>query len=175
MTGEALAFVTDPEITPELRRRIDEIWLAVTRAGGAVGGAPNATQADLEPVIEDALGAVRSGKDHVVVASLDGEVVGFGFLSFRPGPLFRHWATIKRLQVHPDLQGRGFGGALLDELTRLARDELGLEQLHLTVRGGTGTERFYEAHGYEVAVRFPGLIRLSPDDTRDEIYMVARL
>lgn len=175
MSSETLAFFTDPELTPELRRRIDAIWLAVTRAGGAVGGAPTATPEDLEPVIRDALSGVESGKDHMVVARLGDEVVGFGFLSFRPGPLFRHWATVKRLQVHPDHQKRGFGRLLLDELTRVARDELGLEQLHLTVRGGTGTERLYEAHGYEVLARFPELIRLAPDDTRDEIYMVARL
>ncbi len=175
MSAEVLAFVTDPELTPALRQRIAEIWLDVTRAGGAVGGAPTATAADLEPVIDDALSAVDSGRDHMVLARVGDEVVGFGFLSFRPGPLFRHWATVKRLQVHPSLQKRGFGAALLDEITRVARDELGLEQLHLTVRGGTGTESFYEAHGYTVVATLPKLIRVAPDDTRDEIYMVARL
>lgn len=175
MAGENLAFETDPVITPGLKERIEEIWLDVTHAGGAVGGAPGATLADLEPVIADALGGVAQRGDHMVLARLDNEVVGFGFLSFRPGPLFSHWATVKRLQVHPAFQGRGHGGALLDELTRVARDDLGLEQLHLTVRGGTGTESFYEAHGYRTMSRIPDVIRLAPDDTRDEIYMVARL
>ena len=175
MAGETLAFETDPEITSALRRRIEEIWLDVTRAGGAVGGAPTATAADLEPVISDALDGVSARSDHMVLARLGADVVGFGFLSFRPGPLFSHWATVKRLQVHPSFQGRGIGGALLDELTRVARDDLGLEQLHLTVRGGTGTESFYEAHGYKTMSRIPDVIRLAPDDTRDEIYMVARL
>lgn len=169
-----LAFQLDPPLDDELVSHMAGIWLDVTRAGGAVGGAPDAGPADLEPVIEDALGRVRAGKDHVVTASLDGEVVGFAFLSFRPGPLFRHWATVKRLQVRADLQGRGFGGALLDELARVGK-ELGLEQLHLTVRGGTGTESFYERHGYRIMARVPDVIRLAPDDTREEIYMVARL
>lgn len=175
MTGETLAFVTNPPLTEGLRRRIDQVWLDVTRAGGAVGAGPTASAADLEPVIDDALGRVDAGKDHMVMARLHDEVVGFGFLSFRPGPLFRHWAMVKRLQVHPSVQKRRYGGALLDELTRVARDDLGLEQLHLTVRGGTGTERFYESHGYSVVARIPDVIRVAPDDTREEIYMVARL
>lgn len=173
MSGE-LTFLLDPPLDAPLVERVAEIWLDVTNAGGAVGAAAPATHDDLRSVREDALGRVEAGKDHMVVALLDGEVVGFGFLTFRPGPLFRHWATVKRLQVHPDLQGRGIGGALLGEITRVART-LGLEQLHLTVRGGTGREAFYERYGYEVAARIPDVIRVAPGDTREEIYMVARL
>lgn len=169
-----LTFQQDPPLTGALTQRMAEIWLDVTRAGGAVGGAPDATTEDLQPVIDDALDRVRAGKDHVVTAVLEDCVVGFGFLSFRPGPLFRHWATVKRLQVHPSVQGRGFGGSLLDELARVGK-ELGLEQLHLTVRGSTGTEGFYARHGYRIMARIPDVIRLAPDDTREEIYMVARL
>lgn len=171
---EGLTFLLDPPLEASLVERLADIWLDVTNAGGAVGAAAPATHEDLRPVREDALGRVQAGKDHMVVALVQGEVVGFGFLTFRPGPLFRHWATVKRLQVHPDLQGRGIGGALLAEMTRVART-LGLEQLHLTVRGGTGTEAFYQRFGYEVAARIPDVIRVAPDDTREEIYMVARL
>lgn len=174
MTREEISFLLDPPLDEELVDRVAEIWLDVTNAGGAVGAAAPATHDELRPVREDALGRVAAGKDHMVVAYLDGEIVGFGFLCFRPGPLFRHWATVKRLQVHPDLQGAGLGGALLAEMTRVARD-LGLEQLHLTVRGGTGREAFYERFGYRVAARIPDVIRVAPDDTREEIYMVARL
>lgn len=169
-----VVFQLDPPLTHHLVRRMSQIWLDVTRAGGAVGGAPDASAADLQPVIDDALDRVRSGNDHLVTASLDDDTVGFAFLSFRPGPLFAHWATVKRLQVHPSRQGRGLGGALLDELARVAR-QLDLEQLHLTVRGDTGTESFYERHGYRIMARIPDVIRLAPNDTREEIYMVARL
>jgi GNAT superfamily N-acetyltransferase len=169
-----LSFRLDPPLDDALVARMSAIWLDVTHAGGAVGGAPDATAEDLEPIIEDAISRVRSGKDRLVTAMLDDALIGFAFLSFRPGPLFRHWATVKRLQVHPSLQGRGFGGALLDELARVGK-ELGLEQLHLTVRGGTGTEGFYARHGYRIMARLPDVIRLAPDDTREEIYMVARL
>ncbi len=174
MAPEELSFVLDPVLGSDLVEELSRIWLDVTRAGGAVGGAPDATEADLAPVIQDALDRVQTGKDHMLLGRLGHRPVGFAFLSFRPGPLFRHWATVKRLQVRPELQGRGFGDAFLEELARVAKD-LGLEQLHLTVRGGTGTEAFYERHGYRVVCRIPDVIRVAPDDTREEIYMVARL
>lgn len=174
MVVKEVTFVLDPPLSQDLVQRMSEIWLDVTNAGGAVGAAHPATAADLEPVIEDALSRVQAGKDRFVVANRQQELIGFGFLSFRPGPLFRHWATVKRLQVRPDLQGQGIGGALLDELAHIGR-EIGLEQLHLTVRGGTGREGFYARHGYRIVARIPEAIRVAPHDTRDELYMVARL
>ena len=135
---------------------------------------PLITFDDVAPLAESALRTVREGRDHVVVA-YDGEtIVGFAFLEHRPGPLFRHWATLKRLQVHPDEQGRGIGRELLHACERLGRS-VGIEALHLTVRGGTGTERFYETEGYEPVATIPEAIRLSPADTRAELYMVKRL
>ena len=173
MAGE-ISFGLDPPLDDALIERIARIWLDVTNAGGAVGAAAPSTHEELQPVREDALGRVAAGKDHMVVVYMDDTLVGFGFLTFRPGPLFRHWATVKRLQVDPSLQGQGIGGALLDEVARVGR-ELGLEQLHLTVRGGTGKEGFYERHGFREMARIPDMIRVAPDDTREEIYMVARL
>lgn len=154
-----------------------EVWVDVSNAGGAVGFAPpppSVTYEDVRPVADVALRTVREGRDHVVVAFDDASIVGFAFLEHRPGPLFRHWATVKRLQVHPTLRGRGIGTALLRACHEFGR-ELGLEALHLTVRGGTGTEVFYEAHGYEPIATIPRAIMLSPGDVRSELYMVARL
>jgi ribosomal protein S18 acetylase RimI-like enzyme len=82
--------------------------------------------------------------------------------------------TIKRLQVQPELQGQGIGSALLRAMDSFAAS-LGLEQLHLTVRGGTGRESWYEREGYKVVATIPGAIRVQPGDDRDEIYMVKEL
>jgi len=75
------------------------------------------------------------------------------------------------LWVRPELQGHGAGRLLLEGLHRTARS-LGLEQLQLTVRGGTGVERFYERFGYAVVGSHPGAVRLAPGD---EIMMIAWL
>ncbi|MDQ3956930.1 MAG: GNAT family N-acetyltransferase [Actinomycetota bacterium] len=153
------------------------MWVDVSNAGGAVGfppPPPEITPADVAPVAESTFRRIRDGDDHLVVAYDSDAIVGFAFLEHRPGPLFRHWATIKRLQVHPARQGRGLGTALLLATHDLARS-IGLEQLHLTVRGGTGTESFYASHGYELLARIPDAIRIAPGDTREELYMVVRL
>lgn len=167
--------VLNPELNEALEQRLLQIWVEVTNAGGAVGLVPPVEIGDVRVVADRVFGHVRQGDDHLVVGYLDGEPVGFLFLEQRPGPLFRHWATIKRLQVHPDLQGRGVGAMLLRETEKMSRDDLRLEQLHLTVRGGTGTEGFYESHGYELAARFPGLIRVAEGVDRDELYLIKHL
>jgi GNAT superfamily N-acetyltransferase len=170
-----LTFQLDPELTSELIDRLEQVWLAVGNSGGSVGTPIQATLQDVKVLSGKAFRSVTEGDDHIVVVHLDDEPVGFGFLTHNPGPLFQHWAIVKRLQVVPDLQGKGIGSALMHEITRLARDELGLEQLQLTVRGKTGTESFYERFGYEVVGRIPDAIRVAPGDDRDMIYMMARL
>ena len=175
--GGAVSFRLDPPLDDEATRRLVEVWAAVSNAGGAVGFAPPPPEVapdDVAPVAAAALRSVREGRDHLVVAYAGATIVGFAFLEHRPGPLFRHWATVKRLQVHPAEQGRGTGTELLRATHRYARS-LGLEALHLTVRGGTGRESFYEREGYELVAPIPRAIKLSEDDVRDELYMVKRL
>ena len=140
-----------------------------------MGFVPPVTTQDVEPMANIAFRRVLEGEDHLVVAYRTGEPVGFLFLVPRPGPLFKHWATIKRLQVRPQEQRSGIGGELLQAAEHLAGQELSLEQIHLTVRGGTGTERFYERHGYEIVATIPGLIRVAPGDDRDELYLIKKL
>ncbi|MDQ3982091.1 MAG: GNAT family N-acetyltransferase [Actinomycetota bacterium] len=173
----SIEFRLDPPLDEATTRRLVEVWVDVSNSGGAVGfppPPPDVTYEDVAPVADSAFRAVHEGRDHLVAAYDAGEIVGFAVLEHRPGPLFRHWATVKRLQVHPDSQGRGIGTELLRACHRFGKS-IGLEQLHLTVRGGTGRESFYEAHGYEEIARIPDAIRLGPGDTREEIYMVARL
>jgi len=169
-----LSLIVDPPIEPELRAALVELWADVTNAGGAVGLVPPVTSADVQPLAEKAFGAVQDGESHLIVAEQEGRPIGFCFLEHRPGPLFRHWAELKRLQVHPRLQGKGAGTEILEAAARAAR-ELGLEQLRVRVRGGTGAEAFYEKHGYEIVARIPDAIRVAPGDDREEIYLILRL
>ena len=55
---------------------------------------------------------------------------------------------------------------------QVARSEMGLEQLHLALRGGTGLEPFYARLGWTVTGRWPGALRLAPGDDRDDILMI---
>jgi hypothetical protein len=52
---------------------------------------------------------------------------------------------------------------------------LGLEQLLLSARGGTGIATFYTRQGWTQVGVFPASLRLGPDDIRDEHWFQLRL
>jgi GNAT superfamily N-acetyltransferase len=157
-----------------LREELLVCWTDVTNAGGAVGFVPPVTRDDVAPVLDALIGRVAQGRERLVVLRVDGELAGWAVLSLSVSPLRRHWATVLRVQVHPDRQGQGLGRVLVSGVHDAAR-ALGLEMLHLTARSGYGLERFYEGLGYREFGRMPGAIRLAPGDDRDEIHLVVRL
>lgn len=154
----------------QLRERLVEIWVDATNAGGTLGLlAPTdarAAQLLAGPLWE----RVARGTDDLVVGRLQGRVAGWFALVRRDGPLSPHWRTVARLQVHPTLQGHGLGTQLLRAADDVAL-RLGLEALHLTVRGGTGIEGFYFARGYREVGRIPRALRVGAGDDRDEIHL----
>jgi GNAT superfamily N-acetyltransferase len=93
-------------------------------------------------------------------------------LSRDPNPLIAHWGCVNHLQTLPAHRKQGVGTALMNDLRRIARDEMHLEQLHLAARGGQGLEHFYVRLGWREVGRWPKALRLSPSDTQDEVLMV---
>jgi len=160
--------------SPTLREQLLSMWVDVTNAGGAVGFTIPADVAAIASTLDEALAHVAAGRDVLGVLRQDGAAVGMAFLVEGGSALRRHWRTILRLMVRPELQGRGAGRLLLEGLHGTAA-ELRLEQLMLTTRGGTGVERFYEHLGYTIVGRHPGAIRLAPGDDRDELILIYRL
>jgi GNAT superfamily N-acetyltransferase len=159
---------------PALYTDLLDTWVDVIDAGGAVGFTAPADREAVARTLRGQLKRVGEGRDALGVLRHAGRAVGMAFLVESGSPLRRHWRTVLRVMVHPDLQGTGAGRLLLEGLHGVAR-ELGLEQLVLSVRGGTGTEGFYSRFGYVEIGRHAGAIRLAPDDDRDEIVMVLTL
>jgi GNAT superfamily N-acetyltransferase len=164
---------------PALRTQLLDTWVRVTDAGGAVGFTAPADPDEIALTLDSALRRVARGEDTLGVlrrgvGGTDAPAVGMGVLVISQSELRRHWRTVLRVMVAPELQGTGAGRTLLEGLHDLAR-ELGTEHLVLSVRGGTGTERFYERFGYEQFGRHPAAIRLAPGDDRDELLLYKRL
>ena len=161
-------------VDDDLRATLLQLWTDVTNAGGAVGLVAPVTPDVVAPLLDALVERVHAGSQTLCLLRVDGEVAGFAVLSTSISPLRRHWATVLRVQVHPDRQGQGLGRVLMAGVHDVARAR-GLEFLHLTARAGYGLEGFYERLGYEVFGRMPGAIRVAPGDDRDELLMIRRL
>lgn len=161
-------------VSAALYSELLDCWVAVSNAGGAVGFVPPVGPRDVAPRLGAHVSRVAAGAD-VLVVLCDGErLAGFAILQLSSEPLRAHYATVQRVQVHPDLHGRGLGRALMLGVHDVARS-LGLEMLRLSVRGGTGLEHFYASLGYREFGRMPGAIRVAPGHEVDDILCYVRL
>ncbi len=161
--------IVPPGEAAGLVRALGDLWLAVSRAGGAVGHTADEPEAHVRADAADAVAEVVAGRQHLLAvragdgADLDGVV----FLRPGTGPRVAHRGDVLRLMAHPSAQGRGLGRQLLAAVVDHAR-ALGLEQLLLSARGGTTLPAFYAALGWTQVGVFPRAVRLGPDDARDE-------
>lgn len=173
-TDPLLSQLTSPEqVTPGLRRELIDCWILVSNAGGAVGFPflPVGT-ADVAPIADKLFAGLSPDCSRLLIAQASGSLIGWVHLHRNPSPVVAHWGTISHLQSLPSARGQGIGSALMVHARQVARAEMGLEQLRLAIRGGTGLEHFYARLGWTVAGRWPGALRLAPGDDRDEILML---
>lgn len=153
---------------------LHRLWLAVSRAGGAVAFVPDSPEQEIRAAAQHAVDEVAAGRLHLLAIREGDELTGTVFLRPGPGPRVAHRAEVVRLMVDPSRQGRGWGTALLTAAVAHAR-ALGLEQLLLSARGGTPLPAFYAARGWTAAGVWRDALHLGPDDRRDEHWFQLRL
>jgi GNAT superfamily N-acetyltransferase len=170
MRGMTLRFVLDPPLTAELRGQIVTLWADVTNAGGAVGFVGPVNEEEVGPTAEAAFAGIDDGSDRLLVGYEGERLVALLIITSNRFALKDHWRTLKRVMVHADRQGHGYGVAIMREAERIGR-QMGWVALHVTVRGGQGLERFYKRCGYTEVGRLPAALRVTPGDDRDEILM----
>jgi GNAT superfamily N-acetyltransferase len=175
----ALEFAVDPELTDKLLAEMVACWTDVSNAGGAVGFVPPVAMDDVAPAAAKALAGVAAGRDRLIVGREcapggAGRLAALAFIADGQFRLTEHWRTVKRVMVHPEFQGLGYGARLMAQVESVAR-AMGLERLTLDCRGGTGNDEFYKKCGYVEYGRLPGALRLGPQDYRDQILMTLAL
>ncbi len=105
------------------------------------------------------------------MAGVEQAVAGWLLLRRDPHPLVAHCGVVNHVQTQVRYRGLGIGAALMRRVRQMARDEMGLERLGLTARGGLGLEDFYAKLGWVEVGRWPGALRVAPGDDRDEVLM----
>jgi GNAT superfamily N-acetyltransferase len=117
---------------------------------GRIPGAPPREDAGDVGAYADALREIEAGDGALLVAEVQGEVVGvcqlivFQHLQARGG----RCAEIESVHVHPEHRGRGIGAALMAAAVARAR-ELGCYRVQLTSNRARGdAHRFYERAGF---------------------------
>ncbi|MEU3984484.1 GNAT family N-acetyltransferase [Streptomyces sp. NPDC026672] len=176
--GAALTFTQftrPPELADGARRELAVCWATVVNAGGAVippdCPLPPVTPMNLEAAVGRVAEDLAPDRSRLLAATLDGAFAGWLVVRRETHPLERHCGVINHVQTQVHLRGLGIGAALMQRVHRIAREEMGLERLKLTVRAGLGLEHFYRRAGWSEVGRWPGALRLAPGDDRDEILM----
>lgn len=113
--------------------------------------------------------------EDVLVAEVQGRVAGYVQVrAASPFPSQRHVQTVAGLGVHPDVQGRGVGRALLEAAVAEARRR-GATRLTLRVLGHNGpARRAYERAGFTVEGVLRGEFVLDGEPV-DDVLMVRTL
>ena len=112
----------------------------------------------LETDYRDVVSALDGRERMLVVAELDGEVVGMAQVARSNATNARHRAEVRRVAVAASVRGRGVGRGLMASVEDAARAN-GLTLLWLTTHADTEADRFYEAIGYTRLGVIPGYSR----------------
>jgi GNAT superfamily N-acetyltransferase len=112
------------------------------------------------------LPAVEGGCRIVLVAAIDGEVVGTVQLDYDTPPNQPHRAEVKKLLVHPEARRKGIARALMLAIEQRARD-VGRSLLTLDTRSDDAAEPLYAGMGYVTAGRIEGWCRDTFTDRYD--------
>ena len=120
-----------------------ELLRAVVNAGASVSFfTPFSIEEARRFWVDKVLPEIRAGKRRVVVARLDGRIVGTVQLELEMPPNQQHRAAVAKLLVHPADRRRGIGRALMIALEEIARSE-GRTLLTLDTVSGSSAELLY--------------------------------
>jgi predicted GNAT family N-acyltransferase len=177
-TGLSLRWLTTPDEVPaDLRAALTGCWRDTANNGGAVGFAEllPVTDEDVAPTVDDVVSGLDCRLSRLLVATRGEELAGWLRLTGNADPVTAHWGRVSSVQTSVAARGSGVARALMTEVRRSARDDLGLDSLRLELRGGWGLEAFYERFGWVVVGAWPGALQFTDHGRRDEVLMALDL
>jgi GNAT superfamily N-acetyltransferase len=158
MTSRISEWRTDGDVNLVLDG-LAELLHATVHDGASVGFVLPFTVGEARALwSERVLPAVRARERRVLLARLEGRIVGTVQLVLDTMPNQRHRADVAKLLVHPKARRRGIARELMERLEGMAREE-GRTLLTLDTRTGDAAEPLYLAMGYRAAGVIPGYAR----------------
>lgn len=129
-----------------------EVIHAVVHAGAGISFIVPFSMTDGRAFWEKVLAAVRDAQRRVIVARIDGKIVGTVQILLDTPPNQPHRADIAKMMVHPSARRLGIARALMISIEAIAREEKRTLLTLDTVTGGNA-ESLYRSLGYvEVGV-----------------------
>jgi GNAT superfamily N-acetyltransferase len=157
--------------TDEFRSELADCWRKVANDGGAVGFPfLPVSVSEVQRAVVVLADEVQRDDVTLLHARVEGKLAGWVTLRYNRFALTAHWASVERLQSHPNFRGTGVGAALLRGAVDQGQKR-GLDHLRLALRGGEGLEPFYEKYGWHEIGRHKNALRLAAGDDRDEVFM----
>ncbi len=146
----------------DLDQLAETLSLAVEQ-GASIGFVPPFAQPQALAFWQKLIPAFTSGERRLLVARLNGKIVGTVQLVIDQPENQPHRADVAKLLVHQNARRQGLANALMNYLEQLAREQ-GKSVLVLDTATGSGAERFYVQCGWEKAGEIPRYA-LMPDGT----------
>jgi GNAT superfamily N-acetyltransferase len=175
--GLRLHWITRPDkVTSKRLSQIARCWRDVSNDGGAVGFPfPPVEIDEVTEATKEMVASLGPLHRRLLIAMMDNDLAGWLMVSGNDAPQTSHWAVVRRVQTNLAFRGLGIGRALMKEASRSAAQDLGLDSLHIEVRGGEGLEDFYQSLGWIEIGRWPASLRFGIDDYRDSVLMALSL
>lgn len=138
--------LTIRQYTPSDQQAVEHLHVFVIQQTGAYLG-----RGPWDDDVYTIEAAYLNNHGEFLIGEYEGQIVAMGALRHTSSTR----AEIKRMRVHPDYQGRGFGQRLLNELEARART-LGYTTLHLdTSTMQIVAQKLYEKNGFREVGRKP--------------------
>jgi ribosomal protein S18 acetylase RimI-like enzyme len=118
----------------------------------------------------------RTRAQNVIVAELDGRVIGYGKIEHpTPLPASAHVWHVTGLAVDPAFEGRGAGRALMEGLIDLARERGGRRMTLRVFAPNERAQRLYERLGFELEGVLRGEFMVGKHEFVDDLLMARDL
>ena len=167
MNGPEIAALSPQELEDDLPG-LAEVLHASVMAGASINFIMPYDEADATRFWrEKVLPALRGGRLALLVARIDGRIVGTVQLDCDTPPNQPHRAEVRKLMVHPSFRNRGIARALMAAVEDVARTQ-GRSLITLDTRTGDKAEPLYLSLGYRTVGIVPGYARDVFEDRWDD-------